>query len=136
MAGGLVALMVLVATPSMAETSGESAQVAAGYLAQLVGGLMLVILTILVLAWVMRRMPGVPSQGQQVIDILAVRVVGTRERLMLVQVGEEQILVGLTPTGMRHLHTLQKNVILAPREQRAGDFASLFNRVRSQGAGK
>ncbi|AFL72436.1 flagellar biosynthetic protein FliO [Thiocystis violascens] len=129
-------LIALAAPPLLAAPAAESARAASGYLAQLVGGLVLVILTILVMAWILRRMPGMAGQGRQVIEILAVRAVGTRERLMLVQVGEEQILVGLTPTGMRHLHTLRTPVVVAPVEPRAGEFASLLQRARSQWAGK
>jgi flagellar protein FliO/FliZ len=131
MASALGTLIALIALPSQAESSVDSARMASGYLAQLVGGLVLVILAILVLAWILRRLPGMAGQGQQIIEILAVRAVGTRERLMLVQVGEEQILVGLTPTGMRHLHTLRKNVIVMPLPPRADDFASIFKLARS-----
>ncbi|MBK5962705.1 flagellar biosynthetic protein FliO [Thiocystis minor] len=129
-------LIALAAPPLLADPAAASAQAASGYLAQLVGGLVLVILTILVLAWILRRLPGMTGQGQQIIEILAVRAVGTRERLMLVQVGEEQILVGLTPTGMRHLHTLRTPVVVAPVEPKAGEFANLLQRARSQWAGK
>lgn len=131
-AGGSGLLGVLIAWPCSAEPTAQTAQVAAGYLTQLVGGLALVILVIIALAWILRRMPGVPGQGQQVIEILAVRSVGSRERLLLVQIGEEQILVGLTPSGMRHLHTMRKMIDKPPAEEWTGDFASLFNRVRAK----
>ena len=132
----LGALIALAAPALLADPAAASARAASGYLAQRVGGLVLVILIILALAWILRRLPGMAGQGRQVIEILAVRAVGTRERLMLVQVGEEQILVGLTPTGMRHLHTLRTPVVVAPVEPRAGEFASLLQRARSQWAGK
>jgi flagellar protein FliO/FliZ len=108
---------------------------AAGYLSQLVGGLVLVILAIVVLAWFLRRLPGVAIPGREVIQILAVRSIGARERLMLVQVGEEQLLIGVSATGMRHLHTLKKAVEVPPHEPWPSDFASLFNRVKSSGTG-
>lgn len=127
-----IALGTLSVWPSLTSATTENAQLAAGYLAQLVGGLALVILVIIVLAWILRRMPGVPGQGVQVIEILAVRSVGARERLLLVQIGEEQILVGLTPTGMCHLHTLRKNIEQQPVEEWTGDFANLLSRVRSK----
>ena len=113
--------------------ANDSAQAAAGYLAQLIGGLVVVIAVILVLAWVFRRLPGVPGQGPQVIEILAVRSVGARERLMLVQVGEEQILIGMTPAGMRPLHRLRKRVDVPAPAQGPPDFASLLKRVRTKG---
>ena len=135
-AGSAILPGVLIPSLSVAEPTVQNAQLAAGYLTQLVGGLVLVILVIIALAWILRRMPGVPGQGAQVIEILAVRSVGARERLLLVQIGEEQILVGLTPMGMRHLHTLRKPVDRPPAEEWPGDFASLFNRVRSKSGPK
>lgn len=132
MAGGVGLTGILIPSRSFAEPVAQNAQMAAGYLTQLVGGLALVILVIVLLAWILRRMPGMPGQGPQIIEILAVRAVGARERLLLVQIGGEQILVGLTPTGMRHLHTLRKPIDRPPVEEWSGDFASLLNRVRSK----
>ncbi|EIC22146.1 flagellar biosynthetic protein FliO [Thiorhodovibrio frisius] len=81
---------------------------AGGYLAQLIGGLTFVVIAILVFAWFMRRFSGTSSAGiPRAIEILAVRSVGTRERLMLVKVGEEQVLIGVSPAGMRTLHRLE-----------------------------
>lgn len=118
--------------PVFAESPLQGAGMAADYLGRLVGGLVVVIGLILVLAWILRRLPGAPGPGRHVIEVLAVRPVGTRERLLLVQVGEEQILLGLTPTGIRHLHTLQERVVIPPTQPPAGDFASLLRRVRDK----
>jgi len=122
------------AMPALAESQLQGAQVAADYLARLIGGLALVIGLILLLAWILRRIPGMPGPGQQVIEVLAVRSVGTRERLMLVQVGDEQILIGLTATGIRHIHTLRKNIVMLPTEPAPVDFASLLRRVTNKGS--
>ncbi|MBV5308634.1 flagellar biosynthetic protein FliO [Chromatium okenii] len=106
---------------------------AAGYLTQLVGGLVLVILLILVMAWLLRRLPGIMMQGSPVIEILAVRVIGNRERLLLIQIGEEQLLVGATPAGLCHLHTLQTPVAVSLPEPQTNDFAKLLNKIRNSG---
>lgn len=132
LAGGLGILIALTATPCPA---AESARAAANYLAQLAGGLVLVILTILALAWILRRLPVMAGQNRPLIEILAVRAVGARERMMLVQVGEEQILIGLTPTGMRHLHTLRQAVTVTPASVEPGsavEFATLFKRATAR----
>jgi flagellar protein FliO/FliZ len=106
---------------------------AAGYLTQLVGGLVLVILLILVMAWLLRRLPGIMTQGSPVIEILAVRVIGNRERLLLIQIGEEQLLVGATPSGLCHLHTLRIPVAVPASEPQVNDFAKLLNKIRNSG---
>lgn len=114
------------------DTSTISTQ-ATGYLTQLVGGLILVIFLILVMAWLLRRLPGMVMLGSPAIEVLAVRVIGNRERLLLIQVGEEQLLVGATPAGLCHLHTLKTPVILPQPEPQTGDFAKLLNKIRSSG---
>ena len=98
-----------------------------GYLTQLIGGLTLVIALILLLAWLLRRLPGGGPDGRQAIEILSVRAVGARERLLLVQVGDEQLLVGVTPAGMRRLHRLRRPLEIAPPE--TPDFGRLLRRA-------
>lgn len=126
--------IILATTPAWAESAPGSGQLAAGYLAQLLGGLVMVILVILVLAWFIRRVPGVQGQDRSVIEVLAVRGIGTRERLLLVQVGEEQVLIGVSPAGMSALHRLDKPVEVTPEAQWAGDFASILSRIKSSGS--
>ena len=126
-------VLVWAAGPARAEGTASSGQLAAGYLSQLLGGLVLVILAILVMAWVLRRLPAIQGQGPGLIQVLAVRHIGARERLLLIQVGEEQVLVGVAPTGIRALHRLEKPVAATPQEARPGDFASLLARIKSGG---
>ena len=67
-----------------------------GQLTQLVLGLLLVIGLIFVLAWLMRRVQRIGPGNGQVIELVGSRALGPRDRLVLVQVGEEQILLGIT----------------------------------------
>ncbi|WP_018866254.1 MULTISPECIES: flagellar biosynthetic protein FliO [unclassified Thioalkalivibrio] len=126
----IAALVLTAATGSLwpltalAEGGGGGA---AGYLAQLIGGLVLVIGAIVVLGWVLRRTQGGLNRGSQVIEIVAARSVGARERLVLVQVGDEQVLVGVGPAGMRTLHTMNEPV-LAPAGE-TPDFSSALKRA-------
>ncbi|BCU08217.1 flagellar biosynthetic protein FliO [Allochromatium tepidum] len=106
---------------------------ATGYLSQLVGGLVLVLLAIVVLAWFLRRVPGVATPGLGAIRILAVRAIGARERLMLVQVGAEQILIAVTAAGVTHLHTLAQPIEPPEDEPWSGDFAGLLERFKRGG---
>lgn len=106
---------------------------ATGYLSQLVGGLVLVLLAIVVLAWFLRRVPGVATPGQGAIRLLAVRSIGARERLMLIQIGAEQILIAVTAAGVTHLHTLAQPIEPPADEPWSGDFASLLERFKRGG---
>jgi len=116
-----------------AESQAPVIAPATGYLSQLVGGLVLVLLAIVVLAWFLRRVPGVATPGLGAIRILAVRAIGARERLMLIQVGSEQILIAVTATGVTPLHTLAQPIEPPADEPWSGDFAGLLERFKRGG---
>jgi flagellar protein FliO/FliZ len=92
-------------------------------LMQLLFGLLLVIGLIFFLAWLVRRMQQVVPRGGQVIQLLASQSLGTRERLLLVEVGGEQILLGLTPGNITALHVLAKPVSAVSAQPATPEFA-------------
>ncbi len=79
--------------------------------ARLMLGLVIVLSFLLVTAWVLRR-GGVITGNSGVIRIVAQTPVGTRERLVLIQVGEQQLLVGVTAQQIQLLHTLVEPVVM------------------------
>ncbi|WLH11289.1 flagellar biosynthetic protein FliO [Pseudomonas hefeiensis] len=96
----------------------------AGQLAQLVLGLLLVLGLIFFLAWLLRRVQQSGPAGKgQVIDIVASRALGPRDRLVLVQVGNEQILLGLSPGTITALHVLKEPVQVPATDQATPEFA-------------
>ena len=96
----------------------------AGQLTQLVFGLLLVLGLIFVLAWLLRRVQQAGPAGKgQVIDIVGSRALGPRDRLMLVQVGNEQILLGLSPGSITALHVLKEPVQVPGTEKPTPEFA-------------
>lgn len=117
---------------------GESALGNMTYLTQLAGGLLAVIGAILVLAWVLRRLPGATGVLPDAIEILAVRAVGSRDRLLLVQVGQEQLLIAAGPMGLRTLHRLRDPIKLDERPPQVAegkaDFARLLRHIDRRAA--
>ncbi len=96
----------------------------AGQLTQLVLGLLLVLGIIFVLAWLLRRVQQAGPGGKaQVIELIGSRALGPRDRLVLVQVGNEQILLGLTPGTITPLHVLKEPVQVPNSEQATPEFA-------------
>ena len=69
--------------------------------------LLLVVAIIFSLAWIMRRFNVTHGSGGQ-LKIVASMVAGTRERVMVIQVGEEQHLIGVTAQNINHLAKLDK----------------------------
>jgi len=95
-----------------------------GQLAQMVLGLLLVVGLIFFLAWLLRRMQGAAPKGGQVIEIVGSRALGPRDRLLLVQVGNEQILIGHTPGSIEALHVMAEPVhVPASARQATPEFA-------------
>ena len=127
--GGLLALpfSVLAAEP-VATTAAAAAPLAGsgigGQLTQLVLGLLLVLGLIFALAWLLRRVQHAGPRQGQMIELISSRALGARDRLVLVQVGNEQILLGLTPGRITPLHVLKEPVsVPSPTEQATPEFA-------------
>lgn len=76
------------------------------YLLKLTGGLIVVVAVIFLVAWLIKKMNLTPQSHTGLIKVIAGLNLGTRERIVLLEVGGEQILVGLCPGRMEKLHTL------------------------------
>jgi flagellar protein FliO/FliZ len=108
----------VVVPPASALTSGIG-----GQLAQLVLGLLLVVGLIFVLAWLMRRVQRAGPAGNQVIELVGSRALGPRDRLVLVQVGNEQVLLGVSPGSITALHVMNEPVQVPETQNTTPEFA-------------
>ena len=125
MAGLLLALPLsaLAAEPVAQVAAAPAVGSVSGQLTQLVLGLLLVIGLIFVLAWLMRRVQRIGPGNGQVIELVGSRALGPRDRLVLVQVGEEQILLGITSGRITPLHVLKTPVDAVKTEAATPEFA-------------
>jgi flagellar protein FliO/FliZ len=69
--------------------------------------LLLVVGVIFMLAFLMRRFNVTPG-GTGQLKVVASIMAGTKERVMVIQVGDEQHLLGVTPQNINHLAKLDK----------------------------
>lgn len=69
-----------------------------------------VLAVVFALAWGMRRMHGFAGGRDPNMTIIGQMALSTRERLMLVEVGGQQLLLGVSPAGIRTLHVLEEPV--------------------------
>ncbi|MEO4048370.1 flagellar biosynthetic protein FliO [Pseudomonas sp. CAU 1711] len=111
---------LLAAEPARTPLAGSEI---GGQLVQLMLGLLLVVALIFALAWLLRRVQQIGPRGNQAIKLLASQPLGPRERLLLVQVGSEQILLGLSAGRITPLHVLKEPVHLADGEPATPEFA-------------
>lgn len=115
----LVALPALAAEPA-ASMSGTDM---GAQLSKLLLGLLLVVGLIFLLAWLLRRVQQMNPRGTQVIKLVSSQALGPRERLVLVQVGSEQVLIGLSAGCITPLHVLKEPVHLPDSEPANPEFA-------------
>ena len=130
----LLPFTALAAEPAAQAVTPMASSGMAGQLVQLLLGLLLVIGLIFLLAWLMRRVQQFgPRGGQQVIKVVASQALGPRDRLVLVQVGGEQILLGLTTGRIAPLHVLKEPVHLPDGEPASTEFAQRLMEVLGKG---
>ena len=88
---------------------------------QMVLGLALVIAVILILAWVLRRVSNL-QQSHQKMKVISSISLGTRERAVLIEVGDRQVLLGVAPGSVSLLESFPERVISAvPNSEFAKD---------------
>ncbi len=91
-------------------TSLASEPVGLGNYLQMFLGLFLVVGLIFGMAWFMRRLSGVNSVAAGNLKVLGGISVGQRERVVLVQAGDTQLLVGVAPGQIRTLHVMDEPI--------------------------
>ena len=84
----------------------------AGYVIELLVGLAIVLTAVFVLAWVLRRMGHFSGSLGGSMKVLGGLSVGQRERVVLIQVGETQLLLGVAPGSVQRLHQLEEPLSL------------------------
>ncbi|WP_299180422.1 flagellar biosynthetic protein FliO [uncultured Neptuniibacter sp.] len=102
-------------------------------LSQLVVGLLVVIALIFILSWLFKRFSGL-SPVTKYMQVLGVLPLSTREKAVLIKVGEQQILLGVAPGRVSHLHTFDKDAGVDVTKPES--FAEKLNDVMGKKIGK
>jgi flagellar protein FliO/FliZ len=79
----------------------------AGAVGGTVFALVFVLGLIFALAWLAKRMPGVAAGSNRALRVVASLSLGPREKVVVVDVGGKQLLLGVGAGGTRTLHTLE-----------------------------
>ncbi len=91
--------------------------------------LILIIALIVVLAWLVNKLRGtqlIPSQGA--IRVIASQSLGMKERIAVVQIGEKQMVIGVTPQQITHLTDLDEP-LPEGQESTPGSFQELLKKA-------
>jgi len=76
--------------------------------------LLAVLALIIGLGWVLKRLPGSGFRPADGLKLVATLTVGTKERVVVVEVNGRQLLLGVTAGGINALHTLEEPLPVAP----------------------
>lgn len=82
----------------------EGSGVGVAEVGEVLAALLLVIIAIVAASWLMRRASGINLGGNLAIKVLAAMPLGQRERVILIEVGDTQLLLGVTASGVNRLH--------------------------------
>jgi flagellar protein FliO/FliZ len=86
----------------------------AGSIGGAVLALVMVVGLILALGWIAKRLPGFRgASGNGALRVVSQLTLGPRERVVVVAVGDTQLLIGVGAGGLRTLHTLQEPLPVA-----------------------
>ncbi|WP_304641188.1 flagellar biosynthetic protein FliO [Pseudomonas sp.] len=121
---GLLLLMASGAVSAQSAHTGTAQASLLNQVLQLGLGLLLVVGLIVVMGYLMRRVGPLAPQGGQHIRLISALPMGPRDRLLLIDVGGKQILLGASPGRINTLHVFDEPVAEIPQDKLAGgDFA-------------
>ena len=129
-------VLLLVAGPALAD--GTQRSLATGGLPtgnltsaaiRMVLGLAVVLALLGATAWVSRRFRVGAGLRGDLIEVVSGLSLGARERVVLIRVGGDQVLVGVSPSGMRTLHVLNQAQAANQANNQNGEFANYMERT-------
>jgi len=85
--------------------------------------MVIVVAVILLLGWLYSRSRFVSGGANGVISIIASRALGPKERLLVVEVADQQLLVGMTATAVQTLHVFDTPVSVPDKNPGNSGFA-------------
>ncbi len=105
----------------------------AGSILQMLTGLVIVLLLLAGVVWMLRRMGTLRQQGPGAMRVLGAVAVGQRERVVLIEVAQTWLFVGVAPGSVNALHSMPKSAELPthssmPLPQSGSPFASWLQR--------
>ncbi len=122
-------------TGSASSPASAADPMAVSNLWQLTLGMIAVLALMLGLAWILKRTGKFQMAAGGNLKILGGLSMGTRERVVLLQVGETQLLVGVAPGRVQTLHVLDQP-LTAQDQPAGGGFADQLGRMMGKGVKK
>ena len=96
--------------------------------------LLLIIGAIMALAWLLSRLQGGRSNNGGLINVVASHALGAKERLLLVDVGGRQLIVGVTASQISTLHVLDEPLNVEATSLERTNFSDRLRKAIKAGA--
>ena len=104
-------LLASAETARPAYTPPPPAAVSSGSVMQIIFSLILVLAAVALVAWIMKRI-NLPRHGAaSLLKVISGVAVGPRERVVLMEINDTWLILGVAPGQVRTLHTMPKGVM-------------------------
>lgn len=107
-------------------TPPPASAVSAGGMFQVILSLVLVLGMIVLVAWILKRINLPQNSPNSALKVISGVAVGQRERIVLVEVNDTWLVVGVAPGQVTGLHTMPKNSLPPIPDQTAPDTDNKF----------
>ncbi len=119
----------------MTQTAQSASPLSVSSLAQLTFSLLAILALIFAVAWLLKRLKLATPRGSNDIAVLQEMSVGPRERIALIRVGNAQVLIGITPSGITALQPLTVPIVFEPRAVSTPAFAQKLRDLMQRSGG-
>jgi len=120
------------ATSEANTTSAAASLEPSQYLWQIAMSLIFILLIIFAAAWMLKRFGKVNGVAGEQMKILGVMTLGQRERVVLMSVGKQQLLIGVTASRVSLLYELEEPVDIESEKPVRGAFAARLEEAMSR----
>jgi len=97
--------------------------------------LAIIVMLIIFMAWIFKRSGLSPGSGNQIIKIISAIHLGQKEKIALIEVGNQQLLIGISPGNIQKLLTLDNPVKVDKKSARTDSIpfsVQLFNSLKKE----
>jgi flagellar protein FliO/FliZ len=126
----VASIFALMALPALAQESAPaiapSSLFTGDYLLQVLGSFVVVILLLVAVLVLLKRFNGVSTSMGGDMRVVSSVGVGQRERAVLLQVGEQQVLLGVGPGNVRALHVFDEPAVTATPSSTTPSFSDVW----------
>ena len=110
---GFACLLLLAMSGAHASAPKDAvgAPIGAADVVEMLLGLVIVLASVVVVGWLYSRSRRFQQGGEQIISVLAAQSLGPKERIVLVEIGGKQIVVGMTSAQVQTLHVFEERAV-------------------------